>query len=88
MDKNEEKVIAERKEHGSSLVDGWTDIRRASNIGKADPSDAAHRYFLWQLRHFASEGQSVPAGDCGLEILKMTGRVINNVRLRRKEAIA
>jgi CBS domain containing-hemolysin-like protein len=94
LDENEEEVTAERAEDGSWLVDGWIDIRRASDIMEADLSDAADRYstlagyILWQLGHLPSEGQLVAAGDYEFEIVKMDGRAIDKVRIRQKAATA
>jgi CBS domain containing-hemolysin-like protein len=94
LDENEEEVTAERAEDGSWLVDGWIDIRRASDIMEADLSDAADRYstlagyILWQLGHLPSEGQLVAAGNYEFEIVKMDGRAIDKVRIRQKVAAA
>ncbi len=94
VDENEEEVTAERGEDGSWLVDGWIDIRRASNIIRANLSDAADRYstlagyILWQLGHLPSEGQRVAAGDYEFEVVKMDGHAIDKVRIRQKEAAA
>jgi CBS domain containing-hemolysin-like protein len=91
---DEEELAAERQEDGSWLVDGWIDIRRASNLIRGNLSDAADRYstlsgyILWQLGQLPSEGQTVVAGDYELEVIRMEGRVIDKVRIRQKEAAA
>lgn len=94
VDENEEEVTAEHAEDGSWLVDGWIDIRRASNIMNANLSDAADRYstlagyILWQLGHLPSEGQRVAAGAYEFEIVKMEGHAIDKVRIRQREEAA
>ena len=92
VDENEEEVKAERQEDGSWLVDGWIDIRRASNLIKANLADAADRYstlagyILWKLGNLPSKGQKVTAGDYELEVVEMDGRVIDKVRIRRVQS--
>ena len=62
-------MTAECADACSWLVDGWINIRRASNIMRANLSDTANRYYslagyiLWQLGHLPNEGQRVAAGD-------------------------
>ncbi|TKT69861.1 TerC family protein [Aquamicrobium sp. LC103] len=88
-EEDEEALVAEQAEDGSWLVDGWIDVRRASNLLETDLVDEADRYstlagyILWRLGHLPTAGEKVNAGDLEFEVVSMTERNINKVRVRR-----
>lgn len=91
-DPDEAALVAERAEDGSWLVDGWIDIRRASNLLEVDLADATDRYstlagfILWQLGHLPETGAKVAAGALVFEVVALNGRAIDKVRIRRTAA--
>jgi CBS domain containing-hemolysin-like protein len=93
-DEHEEALVAERAEDGSWLVDGWIDIRRASALLDVDLEDETDRYstlagyILWQLGHLPEAGERVLAGGLEFEVISMSGRAIDKVRVRRAGAAA
>lgn len=88
-DEDEEALVAEQSDDGSWLVDGWIDIRKASNLLDADLVDETNRYstlagyILWRLGHLPQEGERVAAGGLEFEVVSMKGRNIDKVRVRR-----
>jgi len=88
-DEDEAPLHAERTGDGSWLVDGWIDIRRASDLLEVNLEDRTERYstlagyILWQLGHMPVEGEHVRAGDLEFEVIAMQGRAIDRVRVRR-----
>lgn len=91
-DEDEEPVTEERGEDGSLLVDGWVDIRRASQLLDLDLADDNERYstlagyVLWQLGRMPEEGEMVEAGGLRFEIVAMEGHAISKLRVRRVDA--
>lgn len=87
-DEDEDLVVTEQAADGSWLVDGWIDIRRASNLLEVDLEDETGRYstlsgyILWQLGHLPAEGEKVQAGGLEFEVVILEGRTINKVRVR------
>ena len=71
------------------MVDGWIDIRRASDLLEVTLEDRTERYstlagyILWQLGHMPVEGEHVRAGSLGFEAIAMQGRAIDRARVRR-----
>jgi CBS domain containing-hemolysin-like protein len=90
-DEDEEKLTIEKGEDGSLTVDGWIDIRHASKLVEADLVDDTDRYstlagfILWRLGHLPHEGESFTDGDLFFEVVKLEGRNIDKVRIRRIE---
>ncbi|MGO4831821.1 transporter associated domain-containing protein, partial [Rhizobiaceae sp. 2RAB30] len=88
----EEQLVAERAEDGSWLVDGWIDIRKASNLLEADLVDQADRYstlagyMLWRLGHLPQAGETVAAGGLAFEVVSMKARNIDKVRIKHLAA--
>jgi len=88
-DEDEEPLVAEQGEDGSWLVDGWIDIRKASNLFDADLVDETDRYstlagyMLWRLGHLPEAGETVTAGHLTFEVVSMKGRNIEKVRIRQ-----
>lgn len=93
-DEDDEKLTIEKAEDGSLTVDGWIDIRHASKLVDADLVDDADRYstlagfILWRLGHLPHEGETLTSGDLYFEIVKLDGRNIDKVRIRRLEEAA
>lgn len=93
-DEDEEKLTIERGEDGSLTVDGWIDIRHASKLVDADLVDDTDRYstlagfILWRLGHLPQEGETVTDGNLFFEVVKLEGRNIDKVRIRRVEETA
>lgn len=91
-DEGEEQLVAERAEDGSWLVDGWIDIRKASNLLEADLVDQADRYstlagyMLWRLGHLPQAGETVAAGGLAFEVVSMKARNIDKVRIKHLAA--
>ena len=87
-DEDEDLVVTEQAADGSWLVDGWIDIRRASNLLEVDLEDETGRYstlsgyILWQLGHLPAEGEKVQAGGLEFEVVALLGRTIDKVRVR------
>ena len=87
-DEDEERLVAERSEDGSWLVDGWIDIRKASNLLEVDLVDETDRYstlagyILWRLGHLPQAGEKVTAGSLQFEVVSMSERNIDKVRVR------
>jgi CBS domain containing-hemolysin-like protein len=87
-DEDEERLVAERSEDGSWLVDGWIDIRKASNLLEVDLVDETDRYstlagyILWRLGHLPQAGEKVTAGSLLFEVVSMSERNIDKVRVR------
>ena len=87
-DEDEDLIVTEQAADGSWLVDGWIDIRRASNLLEVDIEDETGRYstqagyILWQLGHLPAEGEKVQAGGLEFEVVILEGRTINKVRVR------
>jgi CBS domain containing-hemolysin-like protein len=87
-DEGEEQLAAEQAEDGSWLVDGWIDIRKASNLLDVDMVDETNRYstlagfVLWRLGHLPAEGETVEADGLILEVVSMKRRNIAKVRIR------
>jgi CBS domain containing-hemolysin-like protein len=88
-DEDDEKLTIEKGTDGSLTVDGWIDIRKASKLVDADLVDDNDRYstlagfILWRLGHLPHEGESLDDGDLAFEIVKLEGRNIAKVRIRR-----
>lgn len=88
-DEDEEHLVTEQAEDGSWLVDGWIDIRKASNLVDADLVDETDRYstlagyMLWRLGHLPQAGEAVTAGGLAFEVVSMNARNIDKVRIRR-----
>jgi CBS domain containing-hemolysin-like protein len=93
-DEDEEKLTIERGGDGALTVDGWIDIRHASKLLNDDLVDDADRYstlagfILWRLGHLPHEGEAFTAGDLAFEVVKLDGRNIDKVRIRRVENVA
>jgi CBS domain containing-hemolysin-like protein len=93
-DEDEEKLTIEKLDDGSLIVDGWIDIRHASKLVEADLVDDADRYstlagfILWRLGHLPHEGESLSDGNLFFEVVKLDGRNIDKVRIRRIEEAA
>ncbi|KQV63755.1 TerC family protein [Rhizobium sp. Root1220] len=93
-DEDEEKLTIERGEDGSLTVDGWIDIRHASKLLDVDLVDEADRYstlagfILWRLGHLPHEGENVASADLSFEVVKLDGRNIDKVRVRRIDEAA
>jgi len=87
-DEEGDALVAEQGEDGSWLVDGWIDIRKASNLLGADLVDETDRYstlagyILWRLGHLPTEGEKVSAGGIEFEVVSMNQRNIDKVRVR------
>lgn len=87
-DEDEDGLQADRAEDGSWLVDGWIDIRKASNLIDTDLSDEADRYstlagfILWQMGHLPVAGEKIRIGDFDYEVVALDGRAIDKVRIR------
>ncbi|PZQ47562.1 MAG: hypothetical protein DI556_17100 [Rhodovulum sulfidophilum] len=87
-DEDEAPATEERGEDGSWLVDGWIDIRRASQLLETDLEDAADRYSTlagYLLRHLGRlpvEGETVRAGELVFEVVAMQGHAIDKLRVR------
>ena len=92
-DADEEKLTIERADDGSLTVDGWIDIRQASRLIGEDLVDEADRYstlagfVLWRLGHLPHEGERFQDGDLLFEIIRLDGRNIDKVRIRRLEEV-
>jgi CBS domain containing-hemolysin-like protein len=90
-DEDEEALVAQQSEDGSWLVDGWIDIRKASNLLDADLVDETNRYstlagyILWRLGHLPQAGERVAVGGLEFEVVSMQERNIDKVRVRRLE---
>lgn len=88
-DEHEDAMVFEQAEDGSWLVDGGTDVRRASNLLETDLVDEADRYstlagyILWRLGHLPEPGERVSAGDLEFEVVSMARRNIDKVRVRK-----
>lgn len=88
-DEDDEKLTIERGVDGSLTVDGWIDIRQASKLVDVDLIDDNDRYstlagfILWRLGHLPHEGESLAADNLAFEIVKLEGRNIAKVRIRR-----
>lgn len=88
-DEDDEKLVIEKGADGSLTVDGWIDIRQASKLVDVDLVDENDRYstlagfILWNLGHLPHEGESLAAEDLAFEIVKLEGRNIAKVRIRR-----
>jgi CBS domain containing-hemolysin-like protein len=88
-DEDDEKLTIEKGTDGSLTVDGWIDIRKASKLVDVDLVDDNDRYstlagfILWRLGHLPHEGESLDDGDLAFEIVKLDGRNIAKVRIRR-----
>jgi CBS domain containing-hemolysin-like protein len=93
-DEDDEKLTIDHADDGSLTVDGWIDIRHVSKLVDADLVDNTDRYstlagfILWRLGHLPHEGESFAAGDLAFEVVKLDGRNIDKVRIRRLEAAA
>lgn len=87
-DEGEEALVAEQAADGSWLVDGWIDIRKASNLLDVDLVDETDRYstlagyILWRLGHLPEAGETVTAGNLTFEVVSMNERNIDKVRVR------
>lgn len=87
-DEGETPLAAEFADDGSWLVDGWIDIRKASNLFDANLVDEADRYstlagyILWRLGHLPEVGESVNMGELNFEVEALKGRNIEKVRVR------
>lgn len=90
-DEDEDALVAVQSDDGSWLVDGWIDIRKASNLLDADLVDETDRYstlagyILWRLGHLPVAGETVAVGDLEFEVVAMNERNIDKVRMRRLE---
>lgn len=86
-DEDEAPLTEERGEDGSWLLDGWIDIRRASQLLEADLEDDTERYstlagyILWRLGHMPVEGEKTDFDGLTFEIVAMNGRAIDKVRV-------
>lgn len=86
-DDNDEALTVERGENGSLLVDGWIDIRQASKLLDVDLVDETDRYstlaglILWRLGHLPSTGETVVYGSLSFEVVALSGRNIDKVRI-------
>lgn len=93
-DEDEEKLTVERGDDGSLTVDGWIEIRHASKLLDADLVDETDRYstlagfILWRLGHLPHEGENVSVGDFSFEVVKLDGRNIDKVRVKRIDEAA
>jgi CBS domain containing-hemolysin-like protein len=93
-DEDDEKLTIDHAGDGSLTVDGWIDIRHVSKLVDADLVDNTDRYstlagfILWRLGHLPHEGESFAAGDLAFEVVKLDGRNIDKVRIRRLEEAA
>jgi CBS domain containing-hemolysin-like protein len=93
-DEDDEKLTIDHADDGSLTVDGWIDIRHVSKLVDADLVDNTDRYstlagfILWRLGHLPHEGESFAAGDLAFEVVKLDGRNIDKVRIRRLEEAA
>jgi CBS domain containing-hemolysin-like protein len=92
-DDNEDQLALEQSDDGSWLVDGWIDIRKASNLIEVNLVDETDRYstlagyILWRLGHLPKVGEKVAAGTHILEVMAMDERNIEKVRIRRLEGV-
>jgi CBS domain containing-hemolysin-like protein len=92
-DDDEDKLVIERHEDGSIVVDGWIDIRHVSRLLDTDLVDEADRYstlagfLLWRLGHLPHTGEHVAYGNLVYEIESLEGRNIDKVRIRKTDAI-
>jgi len=93
-DEDDERLTIERGDDGSLTVDGWIDIRQASKLVDADLVDENDRYstlagfILWRLGHLPQEGETLLADDLDFEIVKLEGRNIAKIRIRRSRVPA
>ena len=92
-DEDEAPPTEQLSEDGSWLLDGWIDIRRASQLLETDLEDESNRfstlagYLLWQLGHMPVQGEKIEPGN-GLvfEVVALDGRAIDKVRIHRLDA--
>lgn len=88
-DEDEEPATEERGADGSLLLDGWVDVRRASQLLESDLEDETERYstlagyLLWKLGHMPIEGEKAEIDGFGYEIVALEGRAIAKVRVTR-----
>lgn len=88
-DEGERAPSVRQQEDGSWLVDGWIDVRKASELLEVNLTDKTDRYstlagyVLWQLGHLPGEGEKLEAGGLEFEVVAMDGRVIDRLRIRR-----
>lgn len=92
-DEDEAPATEERGDDGSWLVDGWMDIRRASQLLEADLEDETERYstlagyLLWRLGHMPVVGEQMEFDNLRFEIVAMNGRAIDKIRVARKPSL-
>ncbi|MFA5581144.1 MAG: transporter associated domain-containing protein, partial [Paracoccaceae bacterium] len=92
-DEGEARLVAEKEPDGAWLVDGWIDIRKASNLLDVDLEDETERYstlagyILWQLGRLPAEGAKVRAGGLEFEVVALDGRAIEKVRVRNVDPV-
>lgn len=90
-DEDETAATAERGDDGSWILDGWIDIRRASNLLDADLANDEMRYatlagyILWQLGRLPVVGERFTLGDFEFEILALDGNAIDKVKVHRPD---
>lgn len=88
-DEDEAPATEERGEDGSWLVDGWIDIRRASQLLDKDLEDETERYstlagfILMALGRMPVAGDTVEARGLLFEVVAMHGHAIDKIRVRR-----
>ncbi len=93
-DEDEDKLSIERGEDGSFVVDGWMDIRKASQVLDTDLLDDADRYatlagfMLWHMGHLPKVGESLTVGDLTFTVRMLDGRHISRIAIHRLEPVA
>ncbi len=89
LDVGEEKLVAERQEDGTWLMDGWISIRKASSLLEQDLVDDAERYstlagyLLWQFGYIPQAGEKITVGDLTFEVVSVNRQNISRVRISR-----
>ncbi len=90
-EEDEEPAATGQEADGSWLVDGWLDIRHASNLFEVELSDDEGRfstlagYILWKLGHLPALGEKVVADGLEFEVVQMDELSIAKVRVRAVE---
>ncbi|ARO15617.1 integral membrane protein TerC [Ketogulonicigenium robustum] len=89
---NEAPATEVQGEDGSWLLDGWVDIRRASQLLEVDLEDDAERYstlagyLLRHLRRMPVEGEEVVVDGLVFDVVAMQGHAIDKLRIRKQVA--
>ena len=86
-DEHEDPATEEYGADGSLLVDGWIDIRRASQLLDKTLEDETERYstlagyILWKIGHMPVVGEKAEIDGHIYEIVALDGRAIDKVRI-------